>query len=185
MFILLHCQVREQTSKCLHPRWFMHRRLSHLPFLSLANLLTLLILRCSVVYLNLIYFELNHLSTKYWNLSNFFYTWRIIDFLCTAKVTGIQQDDGWCYIGCSGYSKKLVRETLPSHVFHVMNPMLRPHSGKNFATVYFLHIESNCHIVPVTYFELLSFLCKQVPSDTVCVRRHWYNIFPCFWYGDG
>ncbi|WZZ58096.1 probable replication factor A 73 kDa subunit [Brassica napus] len=35
---------------------------------------------------------------------------QIIEFLCTAKVTGIQQDDGWCYIGCSGCSKKLVRE---------------------------------------------------------------------------
>ncbi|KAH0859621.1 hypothetical protein HID58_087882 [Brassica napus] len=28
---------------------------------------------------------------------------QIIEFLCTAKFTGIQQDDGWCYIGCSGY----------------------------------------------------------------------------------
>ncbi|CDY67457.1 BnaUnng02200D [Brassica napus] len=35
---------------------------------------------------------------------------QIIEFLCTAKVTGIQQDDGWCYIGCSGCSKKLLRE---------------------------------------------------------------------------
>ncbi|RID68697.1 hypothetical protein BRARA_C00840 [Brassica rapa] len=35
---------------------------------------------------------------------------QIIEFLCTAKVTGIQQDEGWCYIGCSGCSKKLVRE---------------------------------------------------------------------------
>ncbi|XP_013638250.1 PREDICTED: uncharacterized protein LOC106343550 [Brassica oleracea var. oleracea] len=35
---------------------------------------------------------------------------QIIEFLCTAKVTGIQLDDGWCYIGCSGCSKKLVRE---------------------------------------------------------------------------
>ncbi|KAH0847140.1 hypothetical protein HID58_090495 [Brassica napus] len=40
-------QVKEQTSKRLHPRWFMHRRLSHLPFQSLTNLLSLLILRCS------------------------------------------------------------------------------------------------------------------------------------------
>ncbi|CAF1702865.1 unnamed protein product [Brassica napus] len=29
---------------------------------------------------------------------------QIIEFLCTAKVTGIQHDDGWCYIGCSGSS---------------------------------------------------------------------------------
>ncbi|WZZ27763.1 hypothetical protein YC2023_011164 [Brassica napus] len=35
---------------------------------------------------------------------------QIIEFLCTAKVTGIQQDEGWSYIGCSGCSKKLVRE---------------------------------------------------------------------------
>ncbi|KAL0762803.1 hypothetical protein Bca101_078954 [Brassica carinata] len=27
-----------------------------------------------------------------------------------AKVTGIQQDEGWCYIGCSGCSKKIFRE---------------------------------------------------------------------------
>ncbi|CAN6893554.1 unnamed protein product [Brassica oleracea] len=43
---------------------------------------------------------------------------RIIEFLCTAKVTGIQLDDGWCYIGCSLCSKKLIREessfTCPS-----------------------------------------------------------------------
>ncbi|KAF8096421.1 hypothetical protein N665_0309s0047 [Sinapis alba] len=35
---------------------------------------------------------------------------QIIEFLCTAKVTGIQLEDGWCYIGCSECSKKLVRE---------------------------------------------------------------------------
>ncbi|XP_013628143.1 PREDICTED: uncharacterized protein LOC106334408 [Brassica oleracea var. oleracea] len=35
---------------------------------------------------------------------------QIIEFLCTAKVTGIQLDDGWCYIGCSLCSKKLIRE---------------------------------------------------------------------------
>ncbi|CAN6873090.1 unnamed protein product [Brassica oleracea] len=35
---------------------------------------------------------------------------QIIEFLCTAEVTGIQLDDGWCYIGCSGCSKKLIRE---------------------------------------------------------------------------
>ncbi|KAF3527820.1 hypothetical protein DY000_02041070 [Brassica cretica] len=35
---------------------------------------------------------------------------QIIEFLCTAKVTGIQQDEGWSYIGCSGCSKELVRE---------------------------------------------------------------------------
>ncbi|CAN6876937.1 unnamed protein product [Brassica oleracea] len=43
---------------------------------------------------------------------------RIIEFLCTAKVTGIQLGDGWCYIGCSLCSKKLIREessfTCPS-----------------------------------------------------------------------
>uniref|UniRef100_A0A0D3AA10 Nucleic acid-binding protein n=1 Tax=Brassica oleracea var. oleracea TaxID=109376 RepID=A0A0D3AA10_BRAOL len=33
---------------------------------------------------------------------------QIIEFLCTAKVTGIQQDEGWSYIGCSGCSKKLM-----------------------------------------------------------------------------
>lgn len=27
-----------------------------------------------------------------------------------TKVTWIQQDYGWCYIGCSGFSKKLLRE---------------------------------------------------------------------------
>ncbi|WZZ42742.1 hypothetical protein YC2023_039001 [Brassica napus] len=36
---------------------------------------------------------------------------QIIEFLCTAKVTGIDQADGWCYIGCSVCSKKLLRET--------------------------------------------------------------------------
>ncbi|KAF3586779.1 hypothetical protein F2Q69_00031230 [Brassica cretica] len=43
---------------------------------------------------------------------------QIIEFFCTAKVTGIQLDDGWCYIGCSLCSKKLIREessfTCPS-----------------------------------------------------------------------
>ncbi|WZZ09137.1 hypothetical protein YC2023_095058 [Brassica napus] len=34
----------------------------------------------------------------------------IIEFLCTAKVTEIQLDEGWSYIGCSGCSKKLTRE---------------------------------------------------------------------------
>ncbi|WZZ23741.1 hypothetical protein YC2023_007142 [Brassica napus] len=35
---------------------------------------------------------------------------QVIEFLCTAKVTEIQLDEGWCYIGCSGCSKKLIRE---------------------------------------------------------------------------
>ncbi|KAL0813038.1 hypothetical protein Bca101_069481 [Brassica carinata] len=35
---------------------------------------------------------------------------QIIEFLCTAKVTEIQLDEGWCYIGCSTCSKKLIRE---------------------------------------------------------------------------
>ncbi|CAH8387507.1 unnamed protein product [Eruca vesicaria subsp. sativa] len=35
---------------------------------------------------------------------------QIIEFLCTAKVTKIQKDEGWCYIGCSKRSKKLIRE---------------------------------------------------------------------------
>ncbi|KAF3509497.1 hypothetical protein F2Q69_00003283 [Brassica cretica] len=35
---------------------------------------------------------------------------QIIEFLCTAKVIGIQLDDGWCYIGCSLCSKQLIRE---------------------------------------------------------------------------
>ncbi|CAH8327168.1 unnamed protein product [Eruca vesicaria subsp. sativa] len=35
---------------------------------------------------------------------------QIIEFLCTAKVTEIQKDEGWCYIGCSKCSKKLIRE---------------------------------------------------------------------------
>ncbi|KAF2546621.1 hypothetical protein F2Q70_00023093 [Brassica cretica] len=43
---------------------------------------------------------------------------QIIKFLCTAKVTGIQLGDGWCYIGCSLCSKKFIREessfTCPS-----------------------------------------------------------------------
>ncbi|CAH8320550.1 unnamed protein product [Eruca vesicaria subsp. sativa] len=34
-----------------------------------------------------------------------------IEFLCTAKVTGIQTEEGWCYIGCATCSKKLIRET--------------------------------------------------------------------------
>ncbi|KAJ4872319.1 Uncharacterized protein Rs2_46011 [Raphanus sativus] len=35
---------------------------------------------------------------------------QIIEFLCTAKVTEVKQDEGWCYIGCSVCSKKLNRE---------------------------------------------------------------------------
>ncbi|CAN6972484.1 unnamed protein product, partial [Brassica rapa subsp. trilocularis] len=35
---------------------------------------------------------------------------QIIEFLCMAKVTEIQLSEGWCYIGCSGCSKKLTRE---------------------------------------------------------------------------
>ncbi|CAH8380517.1 unnamed protein product [Eruca vesicaria subsp. sativa] len=35
---------------------------------------------------------------------------QIIEFLCTAKVTEIQKDEGWCHIGCSKCSKKLIRE---------------------------------------------------------------------------
>ncbi|KAF3538136.1 hypothetical protein F2Q69_00025341 [Brassica cretica] len=35
---------------------------------------------------------------------------QIIEFLCTAKVTEIQLDEGWSYIGCSVCSKKLTRE---------------------------------------------------------------------------
>ncbi|KAH0936270.1 hypothetical protein HID58_013387 [Brassica napus] len=35
---------------------------------------------------------------------------QIIEFLCTAKVTEIQQSEGWCYIGCAVCSKKLIRE---------------------------------------------------------------------------
>ncbi|KAJ4903017.1 OB-fold-like protein [Raphanus sativus] len=35
---------------------------------------------------------------------------QIIEFLCMARVTGIQQDDGWCYIGFCGCFKKLVRD---------------------------------------------------------------------------
>ncbi|KAJ4897815.1 OB-fold-like protein [Raphanus sativus] len=34
----------------------------------------------------------------------------IIEFLCTVKVTGIQLEEGWCYIGCSRCSEKLIRE---------------------------------------------------------------------------
>ncbi|KAG2311491.1 hypothetical protein Bca52824_023048 [Brassica carinata] len=33
-----------------------------------------------------------------------------IEFLCTAKVTEVRLADGWCYIGCSGCEKKLIRE---------------------------------------------------------------------------
>ncbi|KAG2307846.1 hypothetical protein Bca52824_027594 [Brassica carinata] len=35
---------------------------------------------------------------------------QIIEFFCTAKVTEVQLSEGWCYIGCSGCSKKLVCE---------------------------------------------------------------------------
>ncbi|CAN6819835.1 unnamed protein product [Brassica oleracea] len=35
---------------------------------------------------------------------------KVIEFLCMAKVTEIQLDEGWCYIGCSGCSKKLICE---------------------------------------------------------------------------
>ncbi|CAN6860061.1 unnamed protein product [Brassica oleracea] len=45
-------------------------------------------------------------------LNNFVLTGdpQIIEFLCTAKVTGVQEDEGWCYIGCSVCSTKLTRE---------------------------------------------------------------------------
>ncbi|KAF3512449.1 hypothetical protein F2Q69_00000903 [Brassica cretica] len=33
-----------------------------------------------------------------------------IEFLCTAKKTGVQPYNVWCYIGCSKCSKKLLRE---------------------------------------------------------------------------
>ncbi|CAH8285169.1 unnamed protein product [Eruca vesicaria subsp. sativa] len=35
---------------------------------------------------------------------------QIIEFICTATITGVQLDDGWCYIGCSICPKKLQRE---------------------------------------------------------------------------
>ncbi|WZZ17435.1 hypothetical protein YC2023_110524 [Brassica napus] len=35
---------------------------------------------------------------------------QVIEFLCTAKVTGIQSEKGWCYIGCASCAKKLVKE---------------------------------------------------------------------------
>lgn len=35
---------------------------------------------------------------------------QVVEFLCTAKVTDIQVAEGWCYIGCSVCSKKLIRE---------------------------------------------------------------------------
>ncbi|CAN7087030.1 unnamed protein product [Brassica oleracea var. botrytis] len=34
----------------------------------------------------------------------------VVEFLCTAKLTEIQVAEGWCYIGCSVCSKKLIRE---------------------------------------------------------------------------
>ncbi|CAN6901966.1 unnamed protein product [Brassica oleracea] len=45
-------------------------------------------------------------------LNNFVLTGdpQIIEFLCTAKVTGVQEDEGWCYIGCSVCSTKLTRQ---------------------------------------------------------------------------
>ncbi|KAF3587892.1 hypothetical protein F2Q69_00029816 [Brassica cretica] len=33
-----------------------------------------------------------------------------IEFLCTARVTDIQREKGWCYIGCAKCTKKLLRE---------------------------------------------------------------------------
>ncbi|KAF8052122.1 hypothetical protein N665_1602s0005 [Sinapis alba] len=33
-----------------------------------------------------------------------------IEFLCTAKVTGIQKEKGWCYIGCTRCTKELLIE---------------------------------------------------------------------------
>ncbi|KAG5378216.1 hypothetical protein IGI04_026058, partial [Brassica rapa subsp. trilocularis] len=35
---------------------------------------------------------------------------QIIEFLCTAKVSEIHLGEGWCHIGCSNCSKKLIRE---------------------------------------------------------------------------
>ncbi|CAN7074951.1 unnamed protein product [Brassica oleracea var. botrytis] len=35
---------------------------------------------------------------------------QVVEFLCTAKLTEIQVAEGWCYIGCSVCSKKLIRE---------------------------------------------------------------------------
>ncbi|KAH0884567.1 hypothetical protein HID58_060663 [Brassica napus] len=34
---------------------------------------------------------------------------QIIDFLCTGKLTGVQAEKGWCYIGCARCAKKLLR----------------------------------------------------------------------------
>ncbi|KAL0738754.1 hypothetical protein Bca4012_014964 [Brassica carinata] len=49
---------------------------------------------------------------------------QIIEFLCTAKVTGIQLADGWCYIGCSLCSKNSSVRNLLSPVPRAMKPML-------------------------------------------------------------
>ncbi|CAH8346934.1 unnamed protein product [Eruca vesicaria subsp. sativa] len=35
---------------------------------------------------------------------------QVIEFICTANITGVQLDDGWCFIGCSICSKKLLKE---------------------------------------------------------------------------
>ncbi|WZZ34176.1 hypothetical protein YC2023_017583 [Brassica napus] len=54
-------------------------------------------------------------------LNNFVLTGdpQIIEFLCTAKVTGVQEDEGWCYIGCSVCSKN----THARRIFIHMCPM--------------------------------------------------------------
>lgn len=163
MFILLHCQVKEQTSKRLHPRWFMHRRLSHLPFQSLTNLLSLLILRCNVVYLNLIHFELNHLSKEYWNLSYFFYTWQIIEFLCTAKWPGSSKMTVVVILVFSDVQRNLSERYLPSHV-------LRWEFHNCILSAYWKQLSySSSHL-----------FCTAVLSLKTGTEWHWFSIFPCF-----
>ncbi|CAH8323185.1 unnamed protein product [Eruca vesicaria subsp. sativa] len=64
----------------------------------------------SILILNVYPYKIEPLTIK--ELNDFVLTGdpQVIDFICTASITGVQLEDGWCYIGCSICSKKLLRE---------------------------------------------------------------------------
>ena len=45
-----------------------------------------------------------------------------IDFLCTARVSRVESDKGWCYVACSKCSKKLQRTVTSFECARCNNP---------------------------------------------------------------